>query len=168
MSFQTQNTNQNSPDVPVTTGASIREATQLGLVLFPSLNSEEVSSTLVAVKDYQVIYNRTKKEVEISFKIDRKPPQLGASSFRWLLILHGEDGLRVFPSALTSGKENLLDIQKGYQVDDVKTDRKISAAFALGEFISSFELKTVKSTLLLFDEKGALLVRRQADLERQN
>jgi hypothetical protein len=132
--------------------------------LIPSLDSDELKSSVLELDDMSTEYNPSSKEWALKFEVVRQPPREGSARYYWVALLHGPQGLLSFPSTLSSRKGEAVLFHRGQVLDDVRTRRAVSARFKVDGFFERGESEPVYVTLLIYDNKGSLLLRRRAEL----
>ena len=132
--------------------------------LFPSLDSDELTSSAIEITDDAGEYDAASKELALKFELVRKPPREGNARFYWVALFHGPQGILVFPSALASRKGEPLLFHRGQAMDDVKIRRAVSARFKVGGFAERAESEPMFVSFLIYDNKGSLLLRKRDEL----
>ena len=84
--------------------------------------------------------------------------------FFWVALLHGSQGILSFPPAIASRGGEAVLFHRGNAIDDVKTRRSVSQKYKLDQFIDRSGAEPVYVTLLVYDQKGALLTKTRSEL----
>lgn len=132
--------------------------------LLPSLDQERLDSSLVEFGEISAEYDSPTQEITVKFELLRKGPKEGSLRFYWIALLHGPQGILALPSSVASRKGESLLFHRGQSVDDVKTRRAINARFHISDFVERAGSEPMYLTALLYDNKGALLLRSRQDL----
>ena len=139
-------------------------ASSQAVSFLPVLEGDELLSNLVSLQDLQSSFDPDSSEFALQFDLVRAPPREGSSRFFWILLLHGPQGVLAFPAAIASRRGDMILFHKGQVVDDVKTRRSVNARFKVQNFVKDAGAEPVYSTLLVYDEKGTLLLKHRSEL----
>lgn len=159
-----RNRSTTSSGLPLSTGENVSAQALQSFSLLPSLDAEKLESSLVELADETAEYDSSLQELSVKFEVVRRPPKEGAMRFYWIAMLHGPQGVLFLPPSMASRKGEPLLFHRGQPIDDVKTRRAVSAQFKLSDFVERAGAEPMFMTLLVYDNKGALLLRNRLDL----
>ncbi len=152
---------QNSSDLIGAAGVS--QGAKSSNTLLPSLDSDEMVSGGAELSDIAVEILLSRKQISFRFDLVRKPPRGQAQGYYWVGLLHGPQGVRSFPSAFASRGGDPILFHRGELLEDVRSRRGVTRTFALGDFIEKGQVEPVFMTLLIYDLKGNLLIRKRVE-----
>jgi hypothetical protein len=132
--------------------------------VLPSLGDEELESADVEITDYSALYDGRTREWSAKFEINRKQRAGSGERYFWIALLHGARGLLAFPSAIGSRSGDSLQYQRGQALEDVRTRRSVLARFKVDGFVESAGADPLYATVLVYDSKGSLLLRKRSAL----
>ncbi len=155
-----------APTTSGTPGSTAETATTgaAGYSLVPSLEADELTSSLAEVTEDSAEYATASQELSIKFDLVRKPPREGSARYYWVALLHGGPGILSFPPAMASRAGETILSHRGQAVDDVRVRRSVQARFKVGGFVERAGSEPLFVSLLVYDAKGSLVLRRRLEL----
>jgi hypothetical protein len=135
-----------------------------GAAWLPGLDAVEVASPAVTAKDFSALYEVGRRELSVKFELSRTPPIQGPARYYWIVLLHGAPGVLVLPPSLASQAGEALVYHRGQLIEDLRTRKDVMGRFQVGGFVESAQAEPVFASLLVYDDKGSLLVRRRSEL----
>jgi len=135
-----------------------------GVAWLPGLDAVEATSPAITAKDFSAVYEAGRNELAVKFELIRPAPISGPARYYWAVLLHGSPGVLVLPPALSSQAGEVLVYHRAQVVEDLRTRKDITARFQVGGFVEAARAEPVFATLLVYDEKGSLLVKRRSEL----
>ncbi len=79
-----------------------------------------------------------------------------------MLLVHGSQGIQSFPPVLVSRSGLWVHPQKGQALEGLARVRKVNARYRANGFFESSGTDPVYGTLLIYDHRGSLLIKRRA------
>lgn len=148
-----------------TSGATVGELSKQ-LSFLPALSGDAVSSEDLVLKTFKLEYDSQTGQLGLGFEVEKTPRSaLSAERLYWILLLHGSHGLNAFPSAMLSRAGSWIFPQKGQALEGLIKNRKIDARFKVQGFFDASGTDPVYGTLLIYDQKGSLLLKQRSSVE---
>jgi|GEM_PF-2042582 len=136
------------------------------LSFLPALDSAAVVSEDLTLKAYSLQYDAKKGQLGLDFEIEKAPRStFVADRLYWILLLHGAHGIQAFPPTMVSRAGSWLIPQKGQALEGLIKSRKIDARFRAQGFFDSSGTDPVFGTLLVYDQKGSLILKQRSSVE---
>lgn len=135
-----------------------------GVAWLPALDAAEASSPSVTAQGFAAVYETGRHELSVKFELSRMTPIQGPARFYWLVLLHGAPGVLALPAAFASQAGELLVYHRGQAVEDLRTRKDVTGRFQVAGFVEAAQAEPVYASLLVYDDKGSLLVRRRSEL----
>jgi hypothetical protein len=153
--------------------ASLREGLLKGdstqvfeqLSVLPGLDDKSVSSEDLEVSNFKIAFDLKSGQLALDFEVSKTPRgALGSDKLYWVLLLHGSHGIQAYPSVLVSRGGQSLQPLKGQLIEGVTRARKVNARYRAQGFFEGAGTDPVYGTLLVYDHRGSLLVKRRASV----
>jgi hypothetical protein len=136
------------------------------LSFMPALNETALLSEDLSFKTYTLQYDTKKGQLALAFEIEKAARStFAAERLYWVLLLHGAHGVQAFPPVMVSRAGSWLLPQKGQVLEGLIKSRKVDARFRAQGFFDSSGTDPVYGTLLVYDPKGSLLLKRRSGVE---
>jgi len=135
------------------------------LTLLPSLDDSVVSSEDLELSSYKLSYDSKAEQLALDYEVTKTArSNLGSEKLYWVLLLHGPHGIHAFPAALLSRNGQALLPLKGQVLEGTSKTRKVNARLRAQSFFEAAGTDPVYGSLLLYDHRGSLLLRRRASV----
>lgn len=130
----------------------------------PALDAQDLVSSSFEIKDLQTAFDTSTQDLDIKFELKRLLPKEGKSRLSWIALLHGSQGVLVFPSAMASQSGELLVPVKGQVIEEFPMRRSIAARFRIPSLIEVGRGEALYVSVLVYDEKSSLLLKKRQEL----
>ncbi len=131
----------------------------------PGLDGQEILSSAFTAENLNVSFDATRKELSLKFGLRRAPPVQGAVKIYWILLLHGAQGVLSLPPALANQTGDAILFHRGQSLEDLRLTRDVTARFNVGSWMELAGSEPVYSTLLVYDDKGSLLIKTRQEIQ---
>lgn len=131
---------------------------------FPSLDAHDLTSSSFEIKDLQTAFDPSTQDLDIKFDLKRLLPKEGKSRLSWIALLHGSQGVLVFPAVMASQPGEVLVPARAQAIEEFPAKRSIAARFRIPSLIEVGRGETLYVSILIYDEKSSLLLKKRQEL----
>jgi hypothetical protein len=147
-------------------GSSVAAGVSDQLSFLPSLDEKALVSEDLSLKAYTLQYDARNGQLGLAFEIEKAARStFSTERLFWVLLLHAAHGVQAFPPVLVSRAGAWLLPQKGQVLEGLIKSRKVDARFRAQGFFDSAGTEPVYGTLLIYDTKGSLILKRRSGVE---
>ena len=133
----------------------------------PNLDAAELESTFLKIGDTKSAYDAKAAEYQVEFTLTRQGPREGRPrSYTWIALLHGPQGVLIFPPVLRSRAGEVLPFERGQILEDFKAKKTVTARFKVKDFFEpGAAVGPSYTTILVYDGgSGSPLLRKRVEL----